>query len=296
VSLAGRGYAEDVLRTKARRAAPLRLLTERDRAEALALCEQDAAMNVFVSSRLELVPLEAGIFGAQIWGYRESGRLTSLCYAGANLVPVSATPAAVRAFAERARTEGRRCSSIVGPAEAVLDLWGQLAPFWGPAREVRAAQPVMAISGEPAAAPDPEVRQVRPDEIGILLPASVAMFTEEVGISPIGPDGGASYRHRVSELVSSGRAFARIDHGQVVFKAEIGAVSRRACQVQGVWVPPELRGRGIATAGMAAVVRASRRSFAPLVTLYVNDYNLPARAVYRRVGFAEVGTFASVLF
>ena len=36
------------------------------------------------------------------------------------------------------------------------------------------------------------MRRVRPDELGILLPASVAMFTEEVGVSPVGPDGGGS--------------------------------------------------------------------------------------------------------
>ena len=92
------------------------------------------------------------------------------------------------------------------------------------------------------------------DELDMLLPASIAMFTEEVGVSPVGPDGGAAYRARVAELIRAGRSFARIEDGQVVFKAEIGAVTPLACQVQGVWVPPELRGRGHATRGMAAVV------------------------------------------
>jgi predicted GNAT family acetyltransferase len=32
------------------------------------------------------------------------------------------------------------------------------------------------------------------------------------------------------------------------------------------------------------------------VSLYVNDFNRPARAAYGRVGFAEVGSFMSVLF
>jgi predicted GNAT family acetyltransferase len=35
---------------------------------------------------------------------------------------------------------------------------------------------------------------------------------------------------------------------------------------------------------------------APVVSLYVNDYNSAARAAYMRVGFAEVGSFMSVLF
>jgi predicted GNAT family acetyltransferase len=117
-----------------------------------------------------------------------------------------------------------------------------------------------------------------------------------VGISPDNGDGGALYRSRVAELIRIGRSYARIEDGRVVFKAEIGAVTPHACQIQGVWVHPELRGRGHAVAGMSAVVTEALHGFAPLVTLYVNDFNLPARAVYRKAGFKEVDTFMSVLF
>jgi predicted GNAT family acetyltransferase len=82
----------------------------------------------------------------------------------------------------------------------------------------------------------------------------------------------------------------------VVFKAEVGAATSAACQVQGVWVHPTLRGHGVGTAGMAAVVRGAQESIAPVVSLYVNDFNIAARRSYERVGFREVGTFASVLF
>jgi predicted GNAT family acetyltransferase len=122
------------------------------------------------------------------------------------------------------------------------------------------------------------------------------MFTEEVGVSPLGPDGGSAYRARVAELIDARRSFARIEDGRVVFKAEIGSVTPHACQVQGVWVRPDRRGRGLAEAGMAAVVAEALRTIAPVVSLYVNDFNLPARAAYRRVGFAEVATSASILF
>ncbi len=47
---------------------------------------------------------------------------------------------------------------------------------------------------------------------------------------------------------------------------------------------------------MAAVAAAALREVAPTVSLYVNDYNAAARAAYNRVGFREVGTFATVLF
>src|SRR5262249_59113202 len=74
------------------------------------------------------------------------------------------------------------------------------------------------------------------------------------------------------------------EDGRVIFKAEIGSVTPHACQVQGVWVRPELRGRGLAEAGMAALVNDALNRVAPVVSLYVNDYNRPARAAYRRGG------------
>jgi len=284
-----------VLRTRPWRSASLRLLTDHDRDEVIDLCDRDPVANVFVSARIRTTGLDPSRLGGQLWGYAEGGQLTSLCYSGANLVPVQAGPDAITAFAARARLQGRRCSSIVGPASAVSQLWSILAPSWGTPREVRDAQPVLAMSGLSAIEPDPLVRVVRPRELDVLLPSCIAMFTEEVGVSPIGPDGGVAYRARMADLIGSGRSFARIDDGKVIFKAEIGAVTPHACQVQGVWVPPDCRGQGHAIRGMAAVVQAALR-LAPVVTLYVNDFNTPARAAYERVGFAQAGTFMSVLF
>jgi predicted GNAT family acetyltransferase len=273
-----------------------RVLDGRDLDEVLALLDRDPVADVFVASRVQQAGLAESRLGAQLWGYGERGRLEALCYSGANLVPVQAGPEAVRTFADRARRQGRRCSSLVGDAESVLPLWRLLEPHWGRAREVRASQPLLALAAAPAVAPDPDVRRVRPDELEVLLPACVAMFTEEIGLSPTAGDGGALYRARVQELIAQGRAYARIEGGAVLFKAEIGAATSRVCQVQGVWVHPSLRGRGLSVAGTAAVVELARREIAPVVSLYVNDYNQPARRAYARVGFDEVGTFSSVLF
>lgn len=276
-----------------------RVLDGPDLADTLAVLHRDPVANAFVATRVEAVGLDPWRLGGEMWGwFDQDGRLESLCYAGANLVPINAGPQAVVAFAERARRQGRRCSSIVGPADSTAALWALLQRSWGPAREVRGHQPLMAAT-EPATevAPDPLVRRVRRDEIDLLMPACVAMFTEEVGISPLAGDGGLLYQARVAELVGGGRSFARIsEQGEVVFKAEIGAVTQGACQIQGVWVAPAHRGRRISESGMAAVLEIALREVAPVVSLYVNDYNLPARAAYHRVGFREVGAFMSVLF
>ncbi|MEE4490614.1 GNAT family N-acetyltransferase [Streptomyces sp. BE230] len=274
-----------------------RVLEPSDLGAALAVLESEPVANAFVTSRVQIAGLDPWRLGGEMWGWYTDGHLRSLCYSGANLVPICATPEAVRAFADRARRAGRRCSSIVGPAGPTAQLWRLLEPGWGPAREVRANQPLM-VTESPSAdvAPDPLVRRVRKDEVDVLMPACVAMFTEEVGISPLAGDGGLLYQARVAELVGAGRSFARIDDGKVVFKAEIGATTAQACQIQGVWVAPEFRGRGHSETGMAAVLRYALADVAPIVSLYVNDYNTPARKAYRRIGFRETGAFMSVLF
>ena len=274
----------------------VKLLGERDLPDVMALLRQDPVANVFVESRVSAVGGRTWRVGGELWGFVDDGRLRSLCYSGANLVPVAADAAALRAFADRVRRQGRRCSSIVGPADQVLALWELLEPGWGPAREVRQDQPLLVIDTPAQTAADPLVRAVRPDEVDLIVPASIAMFTEEVGISPLAHDGGALYRARVAELVAAGRAFARIDDGEVVFKAEVGAASPLVCQVQGVWVEPSRRGQGFATPGMAAVVALAQQTIAPAVSLYVNAFNEAARRSYERVGFRQVGTFATVLF
>ncbi|MEW2529953.1 GNAT family N-acetyltransferase [Streptomyces sp. NPDC047071] len=275
-----------------------RVLEPSDLDAALAVLDREPVANAFVAARVQVAGLDPWRLGGEMWGWYADGMLESLCYAGANLVPICATPRAVRAFADRARRTGRRCSSIVGPAEPTARLWRLLEPSWGPAREVRAQQPLMVTDRLPDdVTPDPYVRRVRKDEMETIMPACVAMFTEEVGVSPLAGDGGLLYQARVAELVGSGRSFARIDRdGRVMFKAEIGAATPRACQVQGVWVAPEYRGRGLAAPAMAAVLRYALADVAPVVSLYVNDYNTPARATYRKVGFEEVGAFMSVLF
>lgn len=236
-----------------------------------------------------------GSTGGDVWLYEEDGQLESLCYVGANLIPTTASDRAIESFALRARRTGRCSSSIVGPKRSVLDLWGRVADAWGPARAVREHQPLLAIDHRPSVVVDKSLRRVEPVEIHALLPASVAMFIEELGISPLGGDGGALYRAKLAEQIATGSVFARFESGEVIFKCELGAISPSACQVQGVWTKHDRRGEGIGTAGLARVVEIAL-DMAPAVCLYVNDFNTAARRSYEKIGFREVGAFASVLF
>lgn len=275
---------------------PVRRLGETERGAVERLLDLDPIGGAQVAERVAAHGLSWWRADGRLYGYGSRRHLESLCWFGGHLTPVRASRAAVAAFADMILAEERGCSSIVGRAEAVLGLWERLAPYWGPARDVRPHQPLLVTEAPPAVGIDPGVRLVRADEVDLLFPAAAAMYEEEVGVSPLGEDGGRGYRRRVAELVRGRRAYARIVRGQVVFKAELAVVTRHTAQVQGVWVAPAWRGRGLATAAMAAVVRDALRRVAPTVSLYVNAHNERARRVYARCGFRPAGEFATVLF
>lgn len=245
-----------------------------------------------VAARVADHGLDPNSIGGELWTRR--GPDESLCYAGANLIPLRGRPSDLHAFADAAMTASRRCSSLVGRAELVMPMWQRLEPAWGPARDVREDQPLMSLTTMPTCAIDPGVRQVKSDELDTYLVAAIDMFIGEVGVDPRLGDGGRGYRRRVASLIAAGRAWARFENGQVVFKAEVGSQSPTVSQIQGVWVHPEWRGKGLGTAGtatLAAVIVGTGR----IASLYVNGFNTVARATYDRIGFVEVGTFATVL-
>ncbi|WP_375484140.1 GNAT family N-acetyltransferase [uncultured Mycobacterium sp.] len=269
-----------------------RVSVVRDAAAVARVLAQDPVGSCMVAARVADHGIEPHSIGGELWTRR--GADESLCYAGANLIPLRGGLADLHAFADEAMSASRRCSSLVGRAELVMPMWRRLESTWGPARDVRDRQPLMALSTMPSCGIDPEVRQVRPDELDAYLVAAVDMFIGEVGVDPRLGDGGRGYRRRVASLISAGRAWARFERGEVIFKAEVGSQSPAVGQIQGVWVHPERRGQGMGTAGtatLAAVIVGTGR----IASLYVNDFNTVARAAYARVGFREVGTFATVL-
>lgn len=251
-----------------------------------------------VGSVLAAVNLSALRFASSpMLGALDRG-LRSVMWTGANLIPVATTPEQREMYADYLAPRARRSSAIVGPADQVHDMADLLMPAWGQPIEVRGCQPSLVATA--CVGPvDPLVRRARGSDGPAVAPASIAMFTEEVGYDPT--TYGPSYVNRVFDLCRRGYTFVRMGIGpdgteRVEFKADIGALALDVAQIQGVWVAPDLRGQGIGTAAMNAVVDIITREIAPTVSLYVNDYNTAARAMYAKTGFVQVGEYATISY
>lgn len=287
----------------------------RDIEAAQQLCATDPVANVVPAMHLERAR-DLGIIPTGLWAVRRRSGLTrelaGVVWMGANFTAVLAdsdSHSVDHTRDEVARSVASHLSrpaALVGEAELTLGLWERLRSTWGPAREIRERQVSMAIStgptyGRPLDVPDLNLSAVRRsamDDFDALLPACVHMFTGEVGYDPM-LHGRAAYEERLALTIRGGRSYVQYGlaegRRQVVFKAEVGTVGGGVAQLQGVWVHPELRGRGLARAGLVAVIEAVQANTAPTVSLYVNDFNHDALAAYEAVGFTEVGTFATVM-
>jgi uncharacterized protein len=273
----------------------VRTLGPRDLTSLTEILHQDPIAHCFVESRINEMGSDLRHGFTEVAGCETVEGLHSAVFIGANLVPLGTNAESRTELAQWLARRPRRCSSIVGVKEEVLDLWSQLVDAWSPAREVRPEQPFLIRNTLSHVEGDIRVRPATPQEIDLVVPASVAMFNEEVGVSPYRGGGESVYRARIADLIRQGRVFVWIEDATVVFKAEIGAVTPHACQVQGVWMNPQWRGQGRSASAMAQVTRLAL-DLAPTVGLYVNDYNIAARRMYERVGFAEHTRFATVLF
>lgn len=274
----------------------VRSITAEEFPQALALARKDPSINGFVISRIEAALVDHWRLGGALWGFFTGESIQSMLFVGANIMPVNTDASARSAFAAELIRAGRRSSSILGESDQVRDLWQGIETYWGKARDVRENQPFLQIDTDPDCSLDTRVRRVVASELDLLFPACVDMFTEEVGVSPVANGGEHQYRRRIAEVIDSGMAFAVIEDGRVLFKTEVGFSTEDVAQLQGVWISPSLRGQGLAVPALAATIVEIRASCAPTVSLYVNDFNIPARKTYENVGFKQVATFATVLF
>lgn len=219
-------------------------------------------------------------------------------YAGptGTLVPAGA-PAAAAALADAAERTGWRV--LVGDAAigwALLDAAPRgLFRRRATAREQR----FMAVRAEDAGTAGPAVagfRLATPADLDVLVEFACRLHVEDRMGAPIAKSARASVRTRMLESVGRGATWVVERDGRPVAKADLSLRSpRRGGQIAGVYVDHRVRGQGVASGLVAAIVRLLVREGLPAVSLHVRADNLPAIAAYRRAGLVDRGPWVLAL-
>ena len=270
--------------------ASLRRLDTGDAAPLTRLLDEEPLHTVYLRSELRL----AGAGAGQWWGVEADGRIRGALLGGPLVFPWAPHDEDVERLAESLRRQAAP-RMMVGPSRQVLALHQARRPAPPPLRETRNPQPLLALHRQ--SLPVRPARQVRlgtPADLERLTLAAADMHREEMGIDPLAVDP-SGWRSRMATLIQRRWSWVWTEGDEVVFKAELSAWTPEAVQIQGVYTAPRHRNRGIATAAMATVCAAVLEQ-APVCTLYVNHYNLAARAVYRRLGFEHIGDMATLMY
>jgi len=264
----------------------------------LAFLRRDPLINVYLISRL----LEERFAAAtQMVEVRYNHDIVLVASLATNVLlggdpgsPREVTDAAIAVIAERILTRMVPVRAIISPAPLVEMLWNRLRTRLGAPTVVRMNQPIYAIRGR-LDYPDLKTsRYATLRDLDALVPACAAMHREEVGIDPLDRDA-VGYRERIRELIEKKRAVVRVVDGRIASKCEYSAMTGEAVQLMGVWTAPEYRRRGLSRETLREVCGHLARK-GRTVTLFVNDFNRPAVALYESLGFQRIGVNRALIW
>ena len=274
-------------------------LTPTDLVETFSFLDRDPVLHVYMLALLLRDSL--GRAQDEYWAARRDGRMTGLLYIGGPsgaVLPVGDDVEALHRLGDLASERVERLPrrfQVVGARSAVSPFVERFARSGLLARLDRAQlyMALMPISLRPFVRL-PELRPATHQEFEQIYETGALLRAEELEEDPREVDA-AAYRRRAEEECRDGYTVVWLADDGLRFRASVSAITADAAQVSGVYTPPAHRGRGYAKQGMAELcARLLSRSQA--VCLFVNDFNAPAIAVYRRIGFVEHAGWRSLFY
>lgn len=274
-------------------------LTPADLVEAFGFLDHDPVLNVYM-----LALLLRDSFGRaqdEYWAARRDGRLAGLLYLGVPsgaVLPVGEDLEALQRLGDLARERVERLPrrfQVVG-ARAAMGPFVERFARTGLVPRLDRMQIYMSLTPERLRPFErlPELRPAVPADLALVHESGALLRAEELEEDPRLVDP-AAYRRRAEEECRDGYTLLWVAPDGLRFRASVSALTADAAQVSGVYTPPSQRGRGFARRGMSEVcMRLFERSRA--VCLFVNDFNAPAIAVYRRIGFVDHAAWRSLFY
>jgi hypothetical protein len=267
-------------------------LTEEDRNEVLAFLAERSTHTVcmtgFIRDNGLVSPHNRGTF----YGCRNSeDRLEGVALIGHATLIEARTSRAMREFGVIAQTH-TRTHMIMGQVEAVEEFWNYYADE---GQEMRRACRELLFELRHAMDVPEEIGEMRRANLGDLdqiVPVQAAMAEFESGVNPFEIDA-EGFRARCARRIEMGRIWVLEEDGKLVFKADIQADTPDVIYLEGVWVSPAERGKGIGRKCMRQLCR-DLLTRSKSVCLLVNQENQRSHTFYRMCNFKMRGVYDSI--
>ncbi|NOT48431.1 MAG: GNAT family N-acetyltransferase [Acidobacteria bacterium] len=224
-------------------------LTESNRAEAMKFLAVRPVHTVVMTSFINDNGLQSELNRGKFYGYRNAeGKLEGIALIGHSTLIEARSDAALRAFAYKARSSETPIHLIMSHGTAAETFWkyygdGLTQPrLTCTERLFEVSFPFMVRKGS-----DKQVRPAKTEELLPIAKAQAEVAFMECGVDPMTKDR-EGFLKRVARRIEQGRVFVVTDGDKLVFKADIIAQTDDVIYLEGIYVAPEYRGKGLGSA------------------------------------------------
>ncbi len=262
----------------------LSILSNDDTDEALKFLAQRPVHTVVLESFIRDHGIESPLNRGEFYGYRNSEEmLEGIALIGHTTIIEVHTDEALMAFAIQARYAEKQLSLVMSAGDTVERFWSYYAKQDESPKMVcteilfELTYPVLVNT---------EVKGLRlatQDDLLQVAEAHAEVVFEERGVNPMENDR-EGFLERVSRRINKGKTYVVTNNGKLVFKADIVAENLSVAYLEGVYVAPEERGKGIGSDCLAHLGR-HLLSQVDYVCLLSNVELVAAQKAYLKAGF-----------
>jgi len=267
-------------------------LSNENRTEVLSFLGERPIQNVFISGFIHDNGLASDLNRGTFYGcWNPNGQLEGVALIGHITLLEARTQAALAVFARLAQ-DCPVAHMILGEQEKVAAFWSHFAKAGLTQRRACRQvlfekercnldlKPISEFSG---------LRLARPDDLPVLLPVYAEMVYEESEVNPMEVDP-VGFEQRWRRRIDQNRNFVLIENGRLIFNAVVMSETPDVIYLEGVYVNPEERGKGLGERFLSQLSRDLLLRVKSLCLL-VNEQNQRARRFYERAGFNQAGCY-----
>jgi uncharacterized protein len=261
-------------------------------AEVLAFLAERPVQTVVMSGLVRDNGLESPFNRGTFYACRDrAGRLEGVALVGHATFVEARTEPALAAFAQLAQKE-TDAHMILGEQALVRRFWRYYAPAGQTPRLF--CRELLFEQRWPVQACDPVagLRRATLDDLMLVMPVHAAMAYEESGVNPLDVDL-HGFRLRCARRIEHGRVWVLVEHGELVFKADVAAQTPECTYVEGVYVEHASRQQGHGLRCLSQLGRVLLARSASVCAL-VNEQNLVAQALFMKSGYKLRGYYETV--
>jgi len=259
-------------------------LKNRNEVEVLAFLNVRPVHTVVMTSFILDNGIDSKLNRGKFYGVRNAeGKLDGVALIGHTTLVEARSPEALKALAFAAKQSTTPIHLIMSSGDAAEDFWRYYGDGFHEPR-LTCTEFLFEVNF-PFLVPrgDWEVRKAEANEVTEIAEAQAAIAFMESGVDPMETDR-EGFMARVLRRIEQNRIFVVYDGGKQVFKADIIAETADLIYLEGVYVAPEYRGKGVGS-GCLAKLTLNLLKRVQNVCLLSNINFIDAHMTYVKAGF-----------